>query len=195
MRHPSPAARIRDFDLSAFEDARTLPSAPAPGAVWFLVGLPGAGKSTLARHVPAAHVVSIDAIREEIGAPPADKARFLDEAYAILHDRMEMTLASGHAVVVDTSGLYTPAREEVRELARRLARPLRFLYLATDPETAARRQAAEHPEREPFLWMEHALALLLEDLALDLHPYAVVHALGEEAQDELIRRWTSAPAP
>lgn len=169
---------------------RTTPE-PRSGELWFLLGLPGAGKSTFAGSIPNTVIVSIDAIRAERGWEIGDP-RWMADAYVRATDELEAALAQGHLTVFDSSGLLESAREDARHTAGVLGRTARLLYLATDPDIARERQRRDHPDREPLKSLPRLLAWLLDSERRygTLSGWDGVHTLDSEAQERAINAWS-----
>ena len=63
-----------------------------------MVGVPGSGKTTYARQIPNATVLSSDDIRTEIGADGGDK-KMHKQVFDILNERTKEALSVGNDVV------------------------------------------------------------------------------------------------
>ena len=132
-----------------------------------LAGLPGAGKSTLAKRLQArlhAEIVSRDTIRMAEFPDWGDRAA-KRAAFEIVRLDVGLLLRAGATVIVDGATLATRAeRGELRELAAAMAVPFIVLWLDLPPEVAARRLAGDRhespPDRQPAL--VHAVAARFE---------------------------------
>ena len=74
---------------------------------YYLVGLPGSGKSTYAKELSketGALIFSSDAIREEIGADGGDTSKH-SEVFQILHRRLKGGLLRGNDVIYDATNI------------------------------------------------------------------------------------------
>jgi len=128
-----------------------------------LAGLPGAGKSTLAKGLQArlhAEIVSRDTIRMA-EFPEWDDRAAKRAAFEIVRLDVGLLLRTGATVVVDGATLATRAeRRELHELAAALGVRFLLLWLDVPPEVAAARIASDDHEaprdREPAL--AHAVA-------------------------------------
>lgn len=128
-----------------------------------LAGLPGAGKSTLAKGLQArlhAEIVSRDTIRMA-EFPEWDDRAAKRAAFEIVRLDVGLLLRTGATVVVDGATLSTRAeRRELRELAVALGVRFLLLWLDVPPEVAAARIADDDHEapgdRQPAL--AHAVA-------------------------------------
>lgn len=89
------------------------------GALVVLIGPSGSGKSTLAqRHFPASGVLSSDALRAMVADDPNDQSA-TDDAFALLHQALEMRMARGRLTVVDATNVDRWARAPLVSAARR----------------------------------------------------------------------------
>ncbi len=128
-----------------------------------LAGLPGAGKSTLAKGLQTrlhAEVVSRDTIRMA-EFPEWDDRAAKRAAFEIVRLDVSLLLRTGATVVVDGAPLSTRGeRHELHELAAGLGVPFVLLWLDLPPEVAAQRIAQDRheapPDRQPCL--AHAVA-------------------------------------
>ena len=156
-----------------------------------LAGLPGAGKSTLAKGLQArlhAEIVSRDTIRMA-EFPEWDDRAAKRAAFEIVRLDVSLLLRTGATVVVDGATLATRAeRRELHELAASIGVPFVLLWLDLPPEVAAERIAHDRHEapadRTPCL--AHAVAgrfepPLGEDGVVTLDARASASALLEAA--------------
>ncbi|MCZ8063260.1 ATP-binding protein [Silanimonas sp.] len=128
-----------------------------------LAGLPGAGKSTLAKGLQArlhAEIVSRDTIRMA-EFPEWDDRAAKRAAFEIVRLDVSLLLRTGAKVVVDGATLATRAeRHELHELAASLGALFVLLWLDLPPDVAAKRIATDHHDaprdRQPGL--AHAVA-------------------------------------
>lgn len=128
-----------------------------------LAGLPGAGKSTLAKGLQAhlhAEIVSRDTIRMA-EFPEWDDLAAKRAAFEIVRLDVSLLLRTGATVVVDGATLATRGeRHELHELAAALDVPFVLLWLDLPPEVAAERITHDRheapPDRQPCL--AHAVA-------------------------------------
>jgi predicted kinase len=112
-------------------------------------GLPGTGKSTLARGLGAAgsfQMVRSDAIRKELAGVPEDKRatgcytpEWTDRTYAECLRRADEILRDGGRVIVDATFSDEGRREEFLDAARRLSVPAMLFICRLDPELAHER--------------------------------------------------------
>jgi len=128
-----------------------------------LAGLPGAGKSTLAKGLQArlhAEIVSRDTIRMA-EFPEWDDRAAKRAAFEIVRLDVSLLLRTGATVVVDGATLSTRSeRRELHDLASALGVRFVLLWLDVPPDVAAQRIAGDvHPaprDRQPAL--AHAVA-------------------------------------
>lgn len=128
-----------------------------------LAGLPGAGKSTLAKGLQAAlraEIVSRDTIRMA-EFPEWDDRAAKRAAFEIVRLDVSLLLRAGATVIVDGATLATQAeRHELRGLAAGVGVDFVLLWLDVAPDIAAARIAADRHEapadRHPAL--AHAVA-------------------------------------
>jgi predicted kinase len=111
--------------------------------LYFLCGLPFAGKSTLARalaaHTGARHI-ALDAVNTERGlgldGAPITPEQW-DETYAEVYRRIEEALAAGGSVIYDETCFLRAQRDAVRAIATRTGVRARLIWVTT-PEPIAR---------------------------------------------------------
>lgn len=117
-----------------------------------LAGLPGAGKSTLAKGLQAslhAEIVSRDTIRMA-EFPEWDDRAAKRAAFEIVRLDVGLLLRAGATVIVDGATLATQAeRRELHELASSLGVPFLLLWLDLPPAVAAQRIGADAHEAPP----------------------------------------------
>ena len=134
-----------------------------PGRPWLflMVGLPGAGKSTLARHVAAwlgprgVHLES-DRIRKILAGwdpeKPLPREMYTPElnrkTFVVMEDQAREALHAGRSVVADATFLRAVYREPFHRLAQETGAGFLALFLSVDDETARRR--LEDPRRAGF---------------------------------------------
>jgi predicted kinase len=127
-----------------------------PGLV-LVGGLPGVGKSTLARAIAGSfgfEVVRSDIVRKElVGLPPEASAsvsfgegiytpEWTDRTYEACLRRADVLLFKGHRVIVDASFARQSDRHRFLDLARRRCVPGVFLLAEAPPEETLSRLAA-----------------------------------------------------
>ncbi len=123
-----------------------------------LAGLPGAGKSTLAKGLQArlhAEIVSRDTIRMA-EFPEWDDRAAKRAAFEIVRLDVSLLLRTGATVIVDGATLAARGeRHELHELAGALGVRFVLLWLDLPPDVAAARIAADRhdapPDRKPDL--------------------------------------------
>jgi predicted kinase len=138
------AARDADTAAAYFRLA-ALYHAPAPGVVVAIGGLPGVGKTTLARALapglgvgPGAVVLRADEIRkrlaglapeEPLNLPPDGQAELIRQAHATLAAQVREAAAGGHAVVADATFLDLADRAAIQQAAADAGVPFVGLWL------------------------------------------------------------------
>jgi uncharacterized protein len=148
---PDKAARKSAEAEALFALAESYTAGPVrPGPVLAIGGLTGTGKSTLAGALGRAlglPVIASDRTRKHLaGIAPTQRAP--DEAYAPAWSRRTFdevfrragaVLGSGRGVILDTTFRSRELRLRARELARRHARPFRFVETTCDEATLRER--------------------------------------------------------
>ncbi len=112
-----------------------------------LVGLPGAGKSTVARELSRrlrAAVVESDAVRSLLFPRPAFTEDESAWVFEVCHALVERLLRRGHAVVLDATNLIERHRQAVYTIAERRRAPLLVLRVEA-PSEVVRQRLARRP--------------------------------------------------
>lgn len=102
---------------------------------YMMVGVPGSDKTTYARQIPNATVLSSDDIRAEIGADGGDK-KMHKQVFDILHERVKEALSAGKDVVYDATNLRHTRRAEFVNEIKGLADHKVCVYFAIPLEQA-----------------------------------------------------------
>lgn len=132
-------------------------------------GIPGSGKTTLARRLAdAVHVPALarDEIKEGMhvtaGADdPADVRRFADAAFALFWTTVGILVDGGVSLVAEAAFHRDHAGVDLEQLATRA--DVRLLWCSVDPDVARARYRARAPLRHPA----HADLVMAERMA---HP-------------------------
>jgi predicted kinase len=148
-RRVAKKAARRYFDL-ACQYARQLP----PAMLVITCGLPGTGKSTLARRLgerTGFAVISSDVVRKELtGLSPQEhryeafgegiySADFTERTYTELLKRAAPLLLEGRSVIIDASFIRRPHRVAAARLAKETGAQFACILLEVPPETVRRR--------------------------------------------------------
>ena len=107
---------------------------------YMMVGVPGSGKTTYARQIPNATVLSSDDIRAEIGADGGDK-KMHKQVFDILHERTKEALSAGNDVVYNATNLRHTRRAELLNEVKGLAGHKVCVYFAIPLEQALSQNA------------------------------------------------------
>jgi aminoglycoside phosphotransferase family enzyme/predicted kinase len=125
-----------------------------------LAGLPGAGKSTLARslaEIGGFTVVRSDAVRKKLarGAPPGEDiytAEWNERTYGECRRRIEAVLFEGGRALVDANFRQDGRRREFLDLARSWGVPAVLLVCRADPEVVRRRLEGRKGDASDATW-------------------------------------------
>lgn len=160
-------ARLEEAASSYREKCTTLPAAPeASGEVVWMVGLPGAGKTTIAAGLPGRIRLGIDDVREELNLEFSDPG-WTSRAYDVALDRLRGLLDAGQPVVFDSTGLYETVRHQVLRIGGCVGVPVRTLWVDTPIPICRGRQEAKG--RNPdSLFFNHCIPLLLQAVSTEL---------------------------
>lgn len=116
-----------------------------------LSGLPGAGKDTwLKGRCNGAPVISLDALREELGVEPSDKQ---GQVVAAAQERAKAYLRRGEGFCWNATNVSRSLRQRVVELARRYGARVRIVY-AEAPADRLFAQNRSRPDAVPEAVME-----------------------------------------
>lgn len=116
-----------------------------PPRLVVVCGLPGVGKSTVARAVADrldADVLRTDVVRKELFENPEYTSEETTAVYDELLARARERLADGRAVVLDATFKTRARRHEARTLAAEVDAEFRLVYVDCDSDVVERRIAA-----------------------------------------------------
>jgi predicted kinase len=143
------------FDIGAAVAAvksRLEVPAPAPGrpALVMLAGLPGTGKSTLARRLAQelpAVIIESDRVRQILFDPPGYSAEESRRVHRVCHTLLGWYLRHYYHVVYDATNLYEYHRRLVYRLADRSGARLVVAEVTATEEVVRRRLAPRYHEQ------------------------------------------------
>lgn len=107
-------------------------------SVAMMIGVPGSGKSTVARQISELlniAVLSSDECRKEISGDANDQS-VSREAWAMVYDRARQSIESGRSVIID--GIHTNVemrRRDIQQYKQFGARAVVGIYIQTDVAT------------------------------------------------------------
>lgn len=135
-----------------------------------LMGLPGAGKSTVARHietVTGAERLSSDEVRLQLFQRPCFSQSEHDSLYGILDHNVEHLLETGHDVIYDANLNRHHHRQEKYDLAEKYDADVKLWWVDTPRQLAMQRRLDEQdhvliPEWETPKRMFKRIASILE---------------------------------
>ncbi|MDO8368760.1 MAG: AAA family ATPase [Saprospiraceae bacterium] len=116
-----------------------------------LAGLPGSGKTTVARAFAAlsgARHFNSDALRRELGLMGHYRPEDKENVYATLLQRARESLKRGEMVVVDSTFFKESVREPFRALAAECGVPLRWVEVQAEEPTLRLRLSHPRPDSE-----------------------------------------------
>ncbi|MFV0534128.1 MAG: AAA family ATPase [Cumulibacter sp.] len=138
-----------------------------------LMGLPGAGKSTLARalaEVTDAQLLSSDEMRKSMFIKPCFSQDEHDRLYGIIDHNLEHLLGFGYDVIYDANLNRKHHRQEKYDIAKKYDATVRLWWVTTDRELAKERRINEQdslllPKDETSAEMFDRIADILEEPA------------------------------
>lgn len=168
------------------ERALALSAEPsAQPALVMLCGLPGTGKSYLARRLQpylGAVVIETDRVRRFLFSSPTHAAGESGRVYAVCHGLIERHLRRRHSVIFDATNLQERSRQRVYRLAGRLATPLVVVRTVAPAELVWRRMAGRAARADPDDRSQADFAVFLK-LAPSEEPVRRPHIVVDTAQD------------
>lgn len=166
-----------------------------------VAGLPGVGKSTVARmiaHRLDASLIQTDAVRKTLVAKPDYSEAETERTYRRMFDLARARLRAGYSVVLDATFFQAEMRKTARALSERLSAEW-HLILVTAPDSWVRQRIGERqgdvsdadynvhlkmkvefePIDEPFIEIQNCADLKTLDVSLDqLFPCTVSPSRG-----------------
>ncbi len=157
-----------------------------------MMGLPGAGKSTLAKtihSITGAELLSSDEARLELFAQPSFSQEEHDKLYDILNHNVKHLLEKGRSAIYDANLNRKCHREEKYELAKKYDAKVVLWWVQTPRELAKKRRMSEQnhdllPEGETAERMFERIAEIVE-VPDESEPYVVVD--GTKITDEYVK--------
>lgn len=129
---------------------RPIPT-PHPRLI-LMVGLPGTGKSTLARRLSAllpAPIVESDRVRRVLFKWPRHTLNESRRVHQVCRVLIEQLLRQGSSVIFDATNLIEAHRTLIYEIADRLRIPLVILFVTAPPEVVRERLEGRGRQRDP----------------------------------------------
>ena len=131
-------------------EIRPIPT-PHPRLI-LMVGLPGTGKSTLARRLAAllpAPIVESDRVRRILFKWPRHTLNESRRVHQVCRVLMEQLLRQGSSVIFDATNLIEAHRALIYQIANRLRVPLVILFVTAPPEVVRDRLEGRVRQRHP----------------------------------------------
>ncbi|TXG76543.1 adenylyl-sulfate kinase, partial [Patescibacteria group bacterium] len=119
--------------------------------LYLMMGLPGAGKTTVAQHIAdltSAVRLSSDDVRRELFATSTFSEDEHDKLYAELDARVRAMLQQGTSVVYDANLNRRAHRDEKHHLAASLGADTMLIWVKTPEEIAKQRRVQDRPQHD-----------------------------------------------
>ncbi len=138
-------------------DLRERAIAPAGARLLMLAGLPGSGKTTLAREVALRHpflVLESDRLRKTLVPRPEYSAIEHRRVFRACHRLIDEFLGKGYPVMVDATNLNQRSRKPILSIASRHHAPAAIAVVVAPAETVKSRLADREAGLDPGTWSD-----------------------------------------
>ncbi len=161
-----------------------------------LVGLPGTGKSRLARRLGTAleaQVVESDRVRKQLFAEPRYTGGEHAAVYGWCHTVLRSALVVGRSVIFDATNLDERVRRRVYDIAEQCGARLAIVW-ATCPRSVVQERMLRRQERRDVDDLSDADWLVYLDMRRRVEPIRRPHVVVNTASDHetLLRRLVAA---
>lgn len=144
---------LRKYDADRLEAAITLPEPVPNPALVVMIGLPGSGKSHLAREIAkryAAAVLDSDALRGVLFPNPEHSEREHARLFPALHLLIDRLLARGVPLIVDATNLKEANRKPYYTIAARYGAKVVLVRAWAPRAVILKRLAGRESDRNPL---------------------------------------------
>ncbi|MEO8457803.1 MAG: ATP-binding protein [Chloroflexota bacterium] len=176
--------RNRDADLLEASLGK-LPTPSKPPAVVVMVGLPGSGKSHLARLIATrvgAVQLDSDALRKALYKEPRHTEQEHRRLFPALHVLMERLLERGLTVIVDATNLKEANRKPYYRIAAKYGAPV-FLVRTWAPSAVIRQRLADRESERPAHDYSTATLEVYQKMRLDAERVRKRHVSVDTSRD------------
>jgi len=123
--------------------------------LYFFVGYPGAGKTTVARLIAdktgAVHIWA-DQERQAMFGNPTHSQEESHQLYDHLNTKVEQLLSEGKSVIFDTNFNFRRDRDHMRRIAAQHGADTAMIWLTTPITVAQRRATEESHQKDTRIW-------------------------------------------
>ena len=164
-----------------------LPSAVERPSLVVLSGLPGSGKSHLAREISARYplaVLASDALRRALVKRPTYSQKESARLFAAVHGVLEDLLSRGVPALLDATNLKEMHRQPLYEIAARTGARLLVVEVRADDEMVRQRLNARRARENPADISE-ATVEVYEMMREEAEPITRPHLVVDTSADEL----------